>query len=502
VLYDVQSKTFSPTLAINTVASRIGSADSSTWTHLAEIYAEMLTDFAAKSASEVIEQSLPLFAHAAAVSIQEKPQDVVRTHLRLADLYAAQGDQAAVIETLRRALDAEPANRDALIRLASVLIDSGDLSSAAIELEKIFQQDPAYTPAITALIEIYLNQKRYQEAQSLIQQAVEKSDTDNRLTYAAYALRAQAWQLADKLARQALATDENNLDAYSILVEVALREKRHEDALQFASEAYSRFPNSAAVCQMAAIASREANRFDLAELYLERLEKINPSDPQGLEPHIILTERAILAERRNDIPQMEQLFRQVLQLDPENHFAMNYMAYTWADRGINLQEALTLITKAISLEPDNSAYLDTLGWVHYQLGDFPKAYEFISRALEIGPPHEEILENLGDAAHALGRTEEALRHWQESLRLQPDRPFVQEKIDAVQRGETLTHPIPYRPLPDQPPLAPTPPQTENGSTSPSTNDTEKNHTNSTPPHHPEPPQNTPSINPTNDSDKS
>jgi len=130
---------------------------------------------------------------------------------------------------------------------------------------------------------------------------------------------------------------------------------------------------------------------------------------------------------------------------------MNYMAYTWADRGINLQEALELITKAISYEPENSAYLDTLGWVHYQLGDFPKAYEFISRALEIGPPHEEILENLGDAAHALGRTEEAIRHWKESLLLQPDRPFVQEKIDIVLRGEKLSHPLAYRPPPGQPP---------------------------------------------------
>ena len=477
VLYDVQSKTFSPTLAINAVATRLSKATSATWTMIAETYAEILTDFAAKSASEVIEQTLPLFAHAAAVSMQEGPEQIVKTHLRLADLYATQNDHPAVVETLRRALDSDPTNRDALIRLASVLIETGDLQAAADELKKILQQSPSYTPALLSLIEIYLNQNRNQDVQRVLENALQDPHFENNPIFALYALRAQSWHLSEILAKKTLEKDDSNLDAHTILVEACLRDKRYQDALQYASEAYTRFPNSAVVCHLALVAAREAARLDLAELYLDRLEKIFASDPQGFKLQTLLTERAILAERRNDISQMEQLFRQVLQLDPENHFAMNYLAYTWAERGINLQEALTLITKALTLDPDNSAYLDTLGWVHYQLGEFPKAYEYISKALETGPPHEEILENLGDAADALGRTEEALNYWRESLRLQPGRPYVQEKIDTVLRGEKLSHPLPYRHPPD--PSSPHHPKTKEQQ---NTNDSPKTTADS--PHHP------------------
>lgn len=450
VLYDVQSKTFSTTLAINAVSTRVGDADSATWTQLGEIYAEILTDFAAKSASEVIDNALPLFQHAAAVAMQEDPEAIVRTHLRLADLQAARQDAAAVIESLRRALDAQPENRDALVRLAIAMIEQGDLKGAATELEKIVAKHPDYLPALTALIELYVNLEQPARAIALIEKCLERADFDSELALAELAARINAWHLVYQLALRAQEREPDSIRPHVFLVESSLREKRYDDALRHASEAYAQFPNSPLVVQMAVVAAREARNLDLATVYLDRLERITTEESEGIRPIDVIAERAILAERRNNIPEMERHFRRVLELDPNNHFAMNYMAYTFADRGIRLDEALDLITRAITFEPENSAYLDTLGWVHYMRGEFAKAYEFISKAAEIGPPHEEIFENLGDVADALGRHEEAIRHWQRSLELQPDRPFVAEKIAAVQRGERLQHPLPYVPPPGTP----------------------------------------------------
>ncbi len=452
ILYDVQSRAYSSTLAVNTVSSRMGDVNSSVWTKLGETYAEILTEFAAKTAAEVIDLALPIFQHAAAVSMQEDRSAIVLTHLRLADLLSARNDIPAVIESLRRALDAEPDNREALVRLAVAMIEQGSLLEAAAELEKVIEKHPDYLPALTALIELYVNLEKKDQAIALMEKCLERADFDSELGLAELAARINAWGLTYKLSLRARDREPESVRAHIFLVESALREKLKEEALTHAGEAYAQFPNSPLIIQMAVVAAREAGKFDLAEIYLNRLEKITNEATEGISPKDVMVERAILAERRNDLAEMERQFRRVLEIDPDNHFAMNYMAYTFADRGIRLEEALGMITKAISLEPQNSAYLDTLGWVHYMLGDFAKAYEFISQAAEIGPPHEEIFENLGDAADALGRHKEALTHWRKSLELQPDRPFVAEKIQAVERGERLNHPLPYIPPPGTPPL--------------------------------------------------
>ena len=94
---------------------------------------------------------------------------------------------------------------------------------------------------------------------------------------------------------------------------------------------------------------------------------------------------------------MAETFQRLLTLDPENALALNYLGYMLADRGIRLAEAETLIARALKSEPENGAYLDSMGWVYYRQGRFSKAMEYIDRAVAVEEKRfEELKKTLPD----------------------------------------------------------------------------------------------------------
>jgi tetratricopeptide (TPR) repeat protein len=98
---------------------------------------------------------------------------------------------------------------------------------------------------------------------------------------------------------------------------------------------------------------------------------------------------------------------------------------------MNLDEAGELIKKALDAEPDNGAFLDSIGWLHFKKGEYEQALKNLNRAVENMKKEDAVVfEHLGDTYHKLGKTTEALSYWQRSLSLE-DNPKVREKIDAL-----------------------------------------------------------------------
>ncbi len=128
-------------------------------------------------------------------------------------------------------------------------------------------------------------------------------------------------------------------------------------------------------------------------------------------------------------------FRQVLALQPDDAYALNYLGYSFADRGVHLEEAVQLLTRAVAIEPDNGAFFDSLGWAYYRLGELEEAERYLSRALEAMDDHDTeeqavILDHAGDIADALGKRDEAEVHWRRVLDLTPENEEVREKLEA------------------------------------------------------------------------
>jgi tetratricopeptide (TPR) repeat protein len=111
---------------------------------------------------------------------------------------------------------------------------------------------------------------------------------------------------------------------------------------------------------------------------------------------------------------------------------MNYLGYIWADRGIRLDEAIDLIRKALRVDPENAAYMDSLGWAYYKKGMFQEAVKLLEEAVQKSPEDALLRSHLGDAFFGNGQWEEALREWKESLRLYPGNDLLKRKVQEIE----------------------------------------------------------------------
>ena len=155
---------------------------------------------------------------------------------------------------------------------------------------------------------------------------------------------------------------------------------------------------------------------------------------------------AAAAEQAGLTEKAAELLKRSIELDPSQAAqAYNFLGYMWADRGEHLDEAIELIEKAVAMDPDNGAYLDSLGWVHFKRGEPERALKELHRALEVTKPEDPVVyDHLADTYYALGRIPEALQHWQKALLLSvEDKKLavkIGEKIEAAKQKVTSTIP--------------------------------------------------------------
>jgi tetratricopeptide (TPR) repeat protein len=126
--------------------------------------------------------------------------------------------------------------------------------------------------------------------------------------------------------------------------------------------------------------------------------------------------------------------KQVIVLEPEHANALNYLGYTYADLGINLEEAENLVQKALTLKPDDGYITDSLGWVYYKQGRYQEALTLLLKAAELVADDPVVLEHVGDAYRKLGDKSKALEYYRKSLSMrETDREALTKKIQALER---------------------------------------------------------------------
>jgi tetratricopeptide (TPR) repeat protein len=124
--------------------------------------------------------------------------------------------------------------------------------------------------------------------------------------------------------------------------------------------------------------------------------------------------------------------RLVIKLDPQNANALNYLGYTYADLGKNLDEAEKLIKEALKHKPEDGYIIDSLGWVYFKKGLFQEALTYLKKAVELVPEDPIILEHLGDAYRKLGDPDNALKFYQRSLlQKKENRENLEKKINDI-----------------------------------------------------------------------
>jgi len=141
--------------------------------------------------------------------------------------------------------------------------------------------------------------------------------------------------------------------------------------------------------------------------------------------------RAVAFERSGRWARAESDLLKALELQPEQPSVLNYLGYSWADQRIHLDKALPMIERAVELRPRDGYIIDSLGWVHFRLGNLDKALIYMEQAVEIRPHDPTINDHLGDVYWRAGRRAEARYQWERALRLEPEPelvPQIQKKL--------------------------------------------------------------------------
>jgi tetratricopeptide (TPR) repeat protein len=230
------------------------------------------------------------------------------------------------------------------------------------------------------LIDAYREQKQWNDAARVAQEAVKKLPEDKtlKLTLAEQLADAGKENESVLLAKSVLKGGPDDRDSYIMLSQIYMRLKRWKDSED-------------AIAQAEKLATRPEEKE-----YIRFLQ-------------------GSIYERQKKYDQAEQAFRQVLQQDPNNSMTLNYLGYMLADRNIHLEEALTLIKKAIDLDPQNYNYIDSLGWVYFKLGNYDQAEENLRRAADKSPNDATIQDHLGELYARTSRFKLAAAHWEHAL---------------------------------------------------------------------------------------
>lgn len=142
--------------------------------------------------------------------------------------------------------------------------------------------------------------------------------------------------------------------------------------------------------------------------------------------------RGICEERSKQWQKAEVNMRKALELQPEQPHVLNYLGYSWIDQGVNLDEGMKMIKRAVDQRPDDGYIVDSLGWAYYRIGNFEEAVKNLERAIDLKPEDPTINDHLGDAYWRVGRTLEAKFQWAHARDLKPEAeelPKIEAKIE-------------------------------------------------------------------------
>lgn len=182
---------------------------------------------------------------------------------------------------------------------------------------------------------------------------------------------------------------------------------------------------------------RANDRYDEAAVVLDKL--VARSEARDWR---LLYARGVAYERTNRWSLAEADLQAALKLKPEEPELLNYLGYSWIDRGERLPEALAMVQKAVGLRPRSGAMVDSLGWAYYRMGDYKKAVETLEQAVELEAGDPEINDHLGDAYWRVGRRAEAQFQWRRVLTLRPDDKIKARAEAKLKDGLEAGHPAP------------------------------------------------------------
>jgi tetratricopeptide (TPR) repeat protein len=361
--------------------------------------------------------------------VKDRPVAAILLQARLLQSLERNGDALILLE---KGIKRHPDDKRLRLTYARLLVVEDRLDEAKGEFASLLQQFPNDDDLRFSLALVCLEAEAWQEAIVYLEELVER---DNHVDAAHYNL-ARAYEALDEpdsaLIEYALVGPGNDyLPAQSRQSELLFKQKRGEEAAQRLRQARESQPDYAIQLYLieAEAWSTQQNNQRAWQVIEQALEQF----PEDLN---LLYTRAMLAEKRDNLPLLEQDLRFILEREPDNAMVLNALGYTLADRTTRYAEARELIEQAYQLNPDDPAILDSLGWVNYRQGNLDEAERLLRKALQDFPDHE-VAAHLGEVLWAQGKQKEARKIWRKALEQQPDSSILRSTLLRLTGAETL-----------------------------------------------------------------
>ncbi len=417
----------------------------------AKIYAALGTTY-----DQQKEYKKAIEAFRQALSMDKENLDAMRG---LAQDLANDNQMDAALDEYRTIQDADPQDATAAMRVAEIYRRMGKFDLAMENLKKAsaLVQDSLEIPYNEALI--LEAQGKYDEAAQVLQKLVSRplpadaraSDKSNRALFLE-----RLGNIYREASRPLLAMEtfrkivdlggDEAARGYQDVIDAYREQKQWNDATRVAQEAVKKLPGDKGLKLTLAQQMADAGKTDesiqlarsalkggaddrdtyimLSQIYMrlrhwkESEDAIAQAEKLAVRPEekeYVRFVQGSIYERQKKFEQAEQAFRLVLQQNPSNSMALNYLGYMLADRNTHLEEAITLIKKALDLDPQNGAYLDSLGWAYFKLGNYDQAEESLRRAAEKTPNDATVQDHLGELYARTNRFKQAATHWERAL---------------------------------------------------------------------------------------
>lgn len=331
------------------------------------------------------------------------------------------------------------------VQYARLLIRNNKFDRALSELDIVMEQNPESKDAMFTSAVVNMDQKEFERAKILFTRYIEASNNGDqaRLYLAEILIEEEHYDKASPLLRQ-IQSRQYYLDAQIALSGVIAQQNNIDAGLNYLRNIDVRGEEESVrlILEQDSLL-RDFNQEDRSlELLTDALEE-RPEQPD------LLYSRGLLAAQLNKIELIERDMRRLIEIQPENAHAYNALGYTLADQTERYDEALELISKALEYRPDDPFILDSMGWVHYRIGNNDKAIEYLERALEL-KQDAEIAAHLGEVLWITGKRSEAEKIWNQGMEWGPENAVLLKTIDkflenqgdqqsALHQDNTLLH---------------------------------------------------------------